>query len=299
MENSRRKDAAPPIPLADDLHRLQLELGRPLYMPYLTLGDPTFASSVQIAGAMMRGGADILELGIPFSDPTADGPVIQKAMVRSMSTADFSLDAVFATTEQIHSINPSVPLVFLTYLNPVLSSRSLAHPSVDASGNDSSVTRNASAFLERASRAGIRGLVIPDLPVDSLEARELRSLGEDWGIAIVGMIAPNTSDKRMAAVCRHAGGFVYYVTSHGVTGERSTLPTDLTERLAHVRRLSPVPVFAGFGISRPEQARMLVGHADGVIVGTAHHRIIEEDPTGAAARIEDLTRKFVESLRAK
>lgn len=279
-----------PVPLADDLRRRQELVGRPLYMPYLTLGDPDFASSVQIAGGMMRGGADIIELGIPFSDPTADGPVIQKAMVRSMARPDFSLEGVFEATARIHAIDPSVPLVYLTYLNPVLSG--LAR-------EPHAIGEGATSFFARAHGVGIRGLVIPDLPVDSIEANELRLLGKEVGIAIVGMVAPNTSEKRMAEICRHAGGFVYYVTSHGVTGERSSLPADLTERLAHVRRLAPVPVFAGFGISRPEQARMLVGHADGVIVGTAHHRIIEEDPAGAASLIEDLTRKFVQALETK
>lgn len=277
-------------PLAMRLKQIMSEKGRPLYMPYLTLGDPSFKASVEIAGAMLRGGADVLELGIPFSDPTADGPVIQKAMVRSMSASDFSIDAVFETTEKIHALQPETPLVFLTYLNPVLSG--FAASSADEQ-------ESAVRFFERSARAGIRGLVIPDLPYDSKEARLLARLGAMAGVEIVGMIAPNTSPKRLKEIAAAARGFIYYVTSHGVTGERSELPADLVERLEQVRKLSGVPVFAGFGISRPEQAATLVGHVDGVIAGSVHHRIIEEDAVTAAAKIEQLTRDFTAALQTR
>jgi tryptophan synthase alpha chain len=257
-------------------------------MPYLTLGDPDLNMSVEIAAAMLRGGADILELGIPFSDPTADGPVIQKAMVRAMSSDGFSMDAVFETAARIHALQPETPLVFLTYLNPVLSG------AASSSGDE---RESAFHFFERSAASGIRGLVIPDLPCDSREAKLLARYGAMTGVEITGMIAPNTSPKRMKEIADSARGFIYYVTSHGVTGERQELPADLIGRLELVRKLSSMPVFAGFGISRPEQAAMLVGHVDGIIAGSVHHRIIEEDPQTAAAKIEQLTREFTASLR--
>ncbi len=274
-------------PLALHLKQLMAEKGRPLYMPYLTLGDPDFNRSVEIAGAMLRGGADILELGIPFSDPTADGPVIQKAMVRAMASSDFSIEAIFEATGRIHALQPDTPLVFLTYLNPVVSG--FATASADAK-------QSAVRFFERAAQAGIRGLVIPDLPYDTAEARMLSELGEKTGVEIVAMIAPNTSSKRLKQIASEARGFIYYVTSYGVTGERSSFAEDLQSRLKTVRSLSPVPVFAGFGISRPEQAAGLAPYVDGVIAGSVHHRLIEADPNTAAEKIEELTRNFTSAL---
>lgn len=263
--------------LANQIAYIQRSKQRSLYMPYLTLGDPSFEDSLKIVSAMIEGGADIIELGIPFSDPTADGPVIQKAMVRAMSAIDFSINKVFEITAKINKEYPEIPLVYLVYMNLVMS-------------ND------VNQFFYRASESGIKALVIPDLPFDSAESKYLTELGEKVGIEISGMIAPNTSNQRLKQIASTASGFIYYVTSLGVTGERTELPTDLIERLALVRSYSQVPIFAGFGISRPEQAAVLSGHVDGVIAGSVNHRIIEEEASLAAEKIKKLTQDFVSVL---
>ncbi|MBW7859130.1 MAG: tryptophan synthase subunit alpha [Leptonema sp. (in: Bacteria)] len=263
--------------LAAKLHQIQQSKQRSLYMPYLTLGDPSFDDSFNIVSAMIHGGADIIELGIPFSDPTADGPVIQRAMVRAMSAPNYSLNQVFETTSKIHSHFPDTALIYLVYMNLVMS-------------------EDALSFLTHAAKAGIQALVIPDLPFDSKEADHLGQLGASLGIELVGMIAPNTSNRRLKEIASKASGFIYYVTSLGVTGERSELPADLIERLDLVRSCSRVPIFAGFGISRPDQAASLASHVDGVIAGSVNHRFIEAEPSHAAEKIEKLTKEFVSVL---
>ncbi len=268
---------------------------RPVYMPYLTIGDPSFDATVRLGIEMIDQGADLLELGIPFSDPTADGPIIQAAMVRAMEHSDFSLARIFETAEQIHRERPSVPLVFLTYLNPVALG---FHPEgEEVTGK--SLRRSIARFLEECHRVGVTGLVIPDLPHDAPEAEILRSLGEANNVYQVLMVAPSTGKRRLKEISRAAESFIYYVTSLGVTGERKELPTDLKERIALVKRESGVPVIAGFGISRPEQVEPLLGVVDGVIVGSQNHKLIQEKGEGALKEISVLTRGFVEVLKKK
>ncbi len=250
-------------------------------MPYLTVGDPDRARTVEFAVAMIDAGADLIELGIPFSDPTADGPVIQAAMVRAMAEPGFSLQSVFATMEQIHQARPEMPLVVLTYANPVLSGLSTE-----------GAERSARAFLTQAHRCGVRGVVIPDLPFDSPEGVMLRSVSAESGIDSILMVAPNTSEERMRRICASARGFIYYVTSLGVTGLRRELPPELEQRVALVRKLAGVPVLAGFGFSQPEQGRALAGILDGIIVGSLNHRIISEHGAQAAAALAQITREF-------
>lgn len=252
----------------------------PLYMPYLTVGDPDFDSTVQFASAMIQEGADILELGIPFSDPTADGPVIEAAMVRAMARADFSLERIFASAAAIHKAHPQVPLVWLSYMNPVFAG----------------FAGGVKEFLQRSAEAGIRGIVIPDLPKDQPEAAEFARAGESLGVAQIFMSAPNTDPARLRAL-RGGSGFVYHVTSYGVTGERRDLPPEVAAQIERARKESGLPVFAGFGFSRPEQAAAVREAADGVIVGSLHHRIIQEKGTASAEDLRAATRGFVQALR--
>ncbi|MCS7204922.1 MAG: tryptophan synthase subunit alpha [Leptospiraceae bacterium] len=237
-----------------------------LYMPYLTLGDPSFEESFIVAKAMIDAGSSLLELGIPFSDPTADGPLIQKAMVRSMNQKNFSLEKIFELTQKIHNYAPEIPLVYLTYFNPIFQYKK---------------SQNAflgEAFLKKAYELGIRALVIPDLPLDSPEAEELQknihSLEID--IALIPMIAPNTKFKRAKKILEKGSGFVYYITSLGVTGIREELPDDFIERISLLQSLTNLPIFAGFGISKTEQVEKLKNLFDGIIVGSLNHKIIEE-----------------------
>ncbi|GIX40812.1 MAG: tryptophan synthase alpha chain [Leptospiraceae bacterium] len=237
-----------------------------LYMPYFTLGDPDFESSLLIAKGMIDAGADILELGIPFSDPTADGPVIQKAMVRAMKHSDFSLEKIFETTQKIHSINPEIPLVYLTYFNPVYKYKNQKNRFVGES------------FLLKCIEIGVKGLVIPDLPFDSYEFLEIYDniKKHHLDISIIPMIAPNTDIKRMKYILSYGSGFVYYITSLGVTGLRDRLPENIKERAKLIRNYTNIPIFAGFGINKPEQAEELKSIFDGIIVGSLNHKIIEE-----------------------
>lgn len=277
--------------------------GRAVYMPYLTLGDPSYEQTVEFAVAMIDAGADVLELGIPFSDPTADGPVIQAAMVRALAGADFSMEKIFATVGEIHRARPKIPLVFLSYMNPILNGLTPEAGRIDFSRAPAErLSYDAAAalrtFLEHCEAAGIRGLVIPDLPFDAPESEILRAQGAVRGIDQILMVAPNTDSERLEAICQAARGFIYYVTSMGVTGMRAELPPDLRERLDLVKRRSGLPVMAGFGFSHPDQVRGLLDAVDGIIVGSLNHRIIEEHGASARDRLAELTRGFVDVCHA-
>ena len=268
-----------------------------VYMPYLTLGDPSYDESVQFALSMIDAGADLLELGIPFSDPTADGPVIQKAMVRSLEGEGFNMQKVFAAAKAIHAARPGVPLVFLTYMNPIMNGLDGSAGRVDfsqapADRLDYDSAGAIRAFLAACQDAGIQGVVIPELPFDQPESVLLRELAPEYNVEQILMVAPNTGPDRLEAVCKAAGGFIYYVTSLGVTGMRSELPPELGERVRLVRETSGLPVLAGFGISRPEQVPPLREIVDGIIVGSLNHRIIEEAGAGAGEQLARLTGDF-------
>ena len=277
---------------------------RPVYMPYLTIGDPDFKSTVEYAIAMIDAGADIIELGIPFSDPTADGPIIQAAMVRALKNKDFSLKNVFSVAREIHLKRPRIPLIFLTYLNPVLtycsevnSSKSkLKNRNAQASKEANGWRKSVEIFLDDCKKSGIMGVVIPDLPFEEEEAEYFRTICNKNGIGSVMMIAPNTGEERFEKICRLSSGFIYYVTSLGVTGERKELPKDIVTRVKRVQKLSKLPVLAGFGINTPDQVKELKGIVDGVIVGSLNHRIIERCKTTAADELKKVTSEFVKAL---
>ena len=264
----------------------------PVYMPYLTVGDPDFESTVQFAIQMIDAGADLLELGIPFSDPTADGPTIEAAMGRAMAHPDFSIERVFETALKIHEARPEVPLVYLSYANPVLNGFNQA-----SSMADYDVRTNIKAFLEHCQAAGVRAAVIPDLPHDQPESLIFRELAENYAMQQILMVAPNTGAERLAEICTYARGFVYYVTSLGVTGMQGELPGDLKARVRHVQQASGLPVLAGFGITRAEQVLPLKGVLDGVIVGSQNHRVIAEEGAAAGASLHKMTAEFVAACR--
>jgi tryptophan synthase alpha chain len=262
---------------------------RPVFMPYLTAGDPDLESTLHFGEAMFEAGADILELGIPFSDPTADGPVIEEAMVRSLRHMRFSMDLIFDVASRLHASHPDRPIVLLGYLNTILHT--------DMGGNPET-ERVLTHFLERCRKSGVAGVVIPDLPHDQPESILLRRLAVDYGVAQILMVAPNTGEKRLHEIAREARGFIYYVTSLGVTGERNELPEDLIEKIGRVRKLSGLPVLAGFGISKPEQAATLKKHVQGVIVGSLHHRIIQEHGKGSGSHLKKSTEGFIRALKS-
>jgi len=220
--------------------------GRSALVTYVMGGDPDLAGSRALALACLDGGADLLEIGVPFSDPIADGPTIQLAAERSLRRGTTPRDCL----ELVRAVRArgDVPVALMGYLNPLL-----------AAGFE--------AFAAEAAAAGADAFIIPDLLPE--EAGELREIAVRHGLALVFLLAPTSTPARVEAAARAASGFLYFVSVTGVTGARAALPPDLTARVAAVRAASPVPVVIGFGISSPEQARALGSLADGVVVGSA------------------------------
>ena len=234
-------------------------------VPYVTAGHPDRDASVALLQGLEHAGADVVEVGVPFSDPMADGPVIQASSQRALA-AGVTLDR---TLEIAARAKPGVPLVLFSYLNPLL-----------AAGKDA---------LQRAADAGFGGVLATDLPVGADPEREAW-LGEG-PLAFVRLVAPTTPTARMQEIARHGRGFVYLISRTGVTGMRDQLPPDLPDTVARLRSVCPLPIAVGFGISRPDQARAVGKLADGVVVGSA---IVQAVETGGATAAAALTR----SLRA-
>jgi tryptophan synthase alpha chain len=226
---------------------------RAALMPYVMAGFPTLEQSLRIGEACVRAGADVIELGVPYSDPLADGPVIHAAGTRALAAGA----NVAGVLEVARALAASVPVVLMCYANMVFA------PGVDA-------------FVERVARTGACGLIVPDLPQGE-EAEVLRAC-EELGLALVPLLAPTTTPERLAAIGARARGFLYTVSVVGTTGERHALGEDLAEIVARAKASTHVPVAIGFGIGTPEQARMAAeAGADGVIVGTRLVRAAGEE----------------------
>lgn len=240
--------------------------GRAALMPYLMGGYPTLGESLGIGEACVRAGADLLELGMPYSDPLADGPVIHAAGTQALAAGA----NVAGVLEVARGLAPSVPVVLMCYANMVLA------PGADA-------------FLARLAQTGACGLIVPDLPLE--ESAEIRAACDAHGLALVPLVAPTTTPERMSAIGAQARGFLYTVSVVGTTGERleSSLSERFGEILARAKASTGVPVALGFGISTPEQARTAADSgADGVIVGTRLVRAAgdtPEDPAGAVGAV--------------
>ena len=216
-------------------------------MPYFTLGFPTHLASLEVVEAIAAAGADLIELGVPFSDPLADGPAIQHSTqiaLENGSTVKECLESVCILRER----DVSQPLLLMGYYNPIL-----------AYGPE--------RFIADAGQAGTDGLIVPDLPME--EAGVLEAACQQNGLALVYLVAPTTTDERLAQVTAHSTGFVYIVSLTGVTGVRSSLSAGLPEFLQRVRRVTDKPLAVGFGISTPEQAARVGEIAEGVIIGSA------------------------------
>ena len=242
---------------------------RAALMPYLMGGFPSIEDSVAAGLAAADAGADLLELGIPFSDPLADGPVIHAAGTDALA-AGATPHGVLGVCERLAA---RVPVVLMVYANIVL-------------------TAGASAFALRAAAAGASGLIVPDLPHD--EADEVRAACDAEGLALVPLVAPTTTPERIEAIGADARGFVYTVSLTGTTGERDELPEGLAETVERVRASTDVPVAVGFGISTPDQARAVADVADGVIVGS---RIVRAAGEGGADAVGSVVRELAEALR--
>jgi len=225
---------------------------RVAFMPYLTAGFPTLDGAREVGETYVEAGADIIEIGVPFSDPLADGPTIQNTTTKALENgADLAYCLDFAS-----GLVERVPVVFLIYYNVIF-----AH--------------GAEEFLDAVAEAGVSGLVIPDLPVDEVEG--FAGLAEERGVALCPMAAPTSSDERLEQIGKLATGFVYCVSVAGVTGVRETLPPGAVEILRRVRSKTDTPVALGFGIGSAEAAAEAAAEADGVIIGSKLMKLVEED----------------------
>ena len=244
------------------------------FIPFITCGDPDLKPTAAAIRAMAANGADLIELGIPFSDPTAEGPVIQGANLRALQ-AGTTTDKVFDLVREVRK-DVSIPMVFMTYANVVFS-------------------YGAEKFISTCAAIGIDGLILPDLPYE--EKDEFLPICHKYGVDLISMIAP-TSENRIAMIAKEAEGFLYIVSSLGVTGTRSEIKTDLAAIVKVVRENTKTPCAIGFGISTPEQAAKMAGIADGAIVGSAIIKLLEQYGTDAPEHIGAYVKSMKVAIRA-
>lgn len=243
------------------------------FIAFITCGDPDLETTAAVVRAAAANGADLIELGIPFSDPTAEGPVIQGANLRALQ-GGVTTDKIFDLVRELRE-DVSIPMVFMTYANVVYS-------------------YGAERFIRTCREIGIDGLILPDVPFE--EKEEFLPLCHRYGVDLVSLIAP-TSENRIADIAAEAEGFLYIVSSLGVTGTRSEITTDLASIVSVVRRHSKIPCAVGFGISTPEQARKMADVSDGAIVGSAIIKILEKYGRDAAPEVGKYVRNMKDALR--
>lgn len=244
------------------------------FIGFLTAGDPSLAKTEELIIEMANAGAGLIEIGIPFSDPIAEGPIIQDANVRALSvpggcTTDMVFDMVSSVSKKV-----SVPLVFLTYLNPVYK-------------------YGYEKFCQKCQETGVSGIIIPDMPYE--EKGELAPIAKQYDVDIISLIAP-TSEKRIQMIAREATGYIYVVSSMGVTGVRSEITTDIDAIVKSIREVTDTPVAIGFGINTPDQVAKYSKVADGVIVGSAIVKMIGEHGIDANKPVFDYVKSMVDAL---
>ena len=243
------------------------------FIPFVTCGDPDLETTANIVRAMAEAGADLIELGIPFSDPTAEGPVIQSANVRALS-AGTTTDRIFDLVQDLRK-DVTIPMVFMTYANVVFS-------------------YGAEKFISTCQEIGIDGLILPDIPYE--EKDEFDPICKRYGVDLISMVAP-TSEDRIAMVAKEASGFIYVVSSLGVTGVRSEITTDIGAMVELIRANSSCPCAVGFGISTPEQAKKMAGLADGAIVGSAIVKLIAQYGREAVPYVANYVKRMKDAVR--
>ena len=243
------------------------------FIPFITCGDPDVETTMACVREMVKSGADLIELGIPFSDPTAEGPVIQGANLRAL-TGGVTTDRIFEMVRELRG-DVAVAMVFMTYANVVFS-------------------YGAERFISTCAGIGIDGLILPDLPFE--EKEEFLAVCRAHGVALISLIAP-TSANRVAMIAKEAEGFIYLVSSLGVTGVRSSITTDLGPIIRTIRENTDVPCAVGFGISNPEQAKTMAKEADGVIVGSAIVKLIAQYGKDAAAPVGAFVKEMKDAVR--
>ncbi len=248
------------------------ENGHKAFIGFLVGGDPTPEISLDYFRTLIRNGVDLIEIGIPFSDPIADGPVIQRANARSLSHGT-TVETIFQLVRDLRK-ESEVPIVLLTSLNPILNYGYLP-------------------FFEEARRSGVDGMIVPDLPLE--EREELAPFAAKTGLSLINMIAP-TSGERIRQLASTADGFIYVVSSTGVTGQRNEIKTDLSRLLGEIRQVTDLPAAIGFGIHTPDQVEEMSKVADGVIVGSGMVQLIERYGENAAEPLAEYVRSLTAPL---
>ncbi|HIV02264.1 MAG TPA: tryptophan synthase subunit alpha [Candidatus Aphodoplasma excrementigallinarum] len=244
------------------------------FIPFITCGDPDLETTEKTVRAAVENGADLIELGIPFSDPTAEGPVIQSANIRALA-GGVTTDKIFELVKRLRK-DISIPMVFMTYANVVFS-------------------YGAEKFISACDKTGIDGLILPDVPFE--EKEEFLPLCHKYGVDLISLIAPTSAD-RIGMISKEAEGFIYLVSSLGVTGTRSEITTDLGAIISVIRQNTDVPCAIGFGIATPEQAKQMAALSDGAIVGSAIIKIIEKYGKNAPDHVGAYVRSIKEALRS-
>jgi len=244
------------------------------FIGFVTGGDPSIEKTKEFALEMIRAGADLVEIGIPFSDPIAEGPVIQEANIRALAKGA-TVEKLFALVQDLRK-ETNVPIVFLTYLNPVFH-------------------YGYGAFFKRASDCGLDGIIIPDLPFE--EQAEVREASSKNNVDLISLIAP-TSETRVKEIAANAAGYIYLVSSMGVTGVRSEITTDLDSIVKTIRSVTKVPVAIGFGIHTADQAAKMARAADGVIVGSAIVKIIARHGEAAGPHVYRYVKEMKEAANS-
>lgn len=245
---------------------------RKCFIPFITAGDPNLDVTEQLIVAMANAGADIVELGIPFSDPVAEGEVIQAANIRALN-AGTTTDKIFAMLKNVR-IKTDVPLVFLTYINPIF-------------------TYGTEKFMATCQSSGVDGVIVPDVPFE--EKAELAGLCAEYGVDLIPLVAP-TSDERIKMIAKDAQGYVYIVSSLGVTGVRQNITTDIAAITAKIREVTDVPAAVGFGIATPQQAAQMAAVSDGAIVGSAVVKIVGKYGTDCVQPVSDYVKEMAEAV---
>lgn len=242
--------------------------GKKAFIPYIMGGDPSLTDTMRLIELLMEVGADFIEIGVPFSDPLADGPVIQQAGVRSLQNG-CTLEKLLHALKNLNNVK--VPLILMIYYNMIMK-------------------RGNKRFIEDVIASGCSGLIIPDLPPD--EADDMMDLANQYSIGLNFLVAPTSSEERIVKAAEASTGFLYAVSLKGVTGVRDSLPPELPDFVNRVKKLTSGPVAVGFGISTPEQARTVAQLADGVIIGSAIVKAVAGDPSLESAK------KLATELRA-
>lgn len=243
------------------------------FIPFITAGDPSLEITEQLIIKMEEAGADLIEIGIPFSDPVAEGIVIQEANERALK-AGTTTDKIFQMVERVRK-KTDVPLAFMTYINPIY-------------------TYGTERFLKNCNKCGIDAIIVPDLPFE--EKNEVKPFCNQYGVELISLIAP-TSHDRIKMIAKEADGFVYCVSSMGVTGVRSEIKTDINKMVKLVKEAQNIPCAIGFGISTPEQAEEMSRYADGVIVGSAIVKIVAQYGESCVEPVFEYVKKMIITIK--